>query len=891
VSGLRFPRLFELAAERPERPRSGSLEAAWRRFAQAVVLEQQDRHDEAIVAFNAALAAAPGTGKTDDDVIAAELFAFGGAVQRRRGELADAHLSLVEAVRRWRHLGEVSRTKEAAGRLTAQLRAMGAALDPDGALIPLRPELWSGDAALDTARWLIATWGRERLVELRGRAIGEYARVLASLGNAAQARAECDEGIAWMRGATREFDDARYWLLMARGDIESLGGAVEASIETFAEARDLWQDHVVNVPDAQRVLIAEANRGNSLSRAGRFGEARAVYAAVLGQLEALGDRAAAAQVEYSDLFAALQQGERVDLEQLRRVIRDWEEPLREAPDAFNRFLAKRQLDPVYRMTLLALARDGGAAAAGDYLRVIRALREPERFADLPAGDEDVPVLDPVAVLDARLGALDATAVLVLAGAAGVMSVFVLAGGDGPLETRLCLATAGEAFTEHMAGLTLGQAEDLAAVATGRLPADHRAGAALERAGTALWDTIPERARRLILGAQTILYLPDTFGVLDELPVELLRHDGGWLGLTHVIARFPSPRTLAETLSPNRLPSVLGTSAYVLRADDPPGFDPLPSADAEAERVPRYLGLLGLDAERHDGGTGDEVRAALDAGHRVLHYVGHGLADRVSQESLVLSADESLQPRQLTQLDGFRTPFVYLSACDVGRARAVEGGRQRGIAVQLLEHGAPAVLACAQTVPDRVGARLAAAFYRHAAVDPVGLALLHARQALDAAGLAPSCWAVCVLHGDPAVTLATGLGPMRQTCQATASWASELVRSLATRSPERRATVSAACPAVDLDRLGDIPDALIEQVEAEDPLGGAALRMARALEDGSPHALQLGLAIAGDVADHLAIALFYGALARTTGAEIAPALRTLYAREAEAAAAGWAAASG
>ena len=449
--------------------------------------------------------------------------------------------------------------------------------------------------------------------------------------------------------------------------------------------------------------------------------------------------------------------------------------------------------------------------------------------------------------------------------------------------------ADDAFTEHAAGLTLGQEEDVAAVSTGRLPADHRAGAELERAAAALWATLPERGRQLILGARTILYLPDNFGVLDEIPLELLRHDDGWLGLSHVIARFPSHRVLAETLSPNRLPSLLGTRAYVLRARNPPDLDPLPSADAEAERVPRYLRLLGLEPERHDGGTADELRAVLDDGYRIVHYVGHGLADRLSGESLVLSDDESLEPRHMAQLDGFRTPVVYLSACDVGRSRAIAGGRQRGIAMQLLEHGAPAALASLQTVPDRVAARIAAAFYRAAAAEPIGLALRQARRALDAEGLAPSCWALCVLHGDPAVTLAPGLGPMRQTCQATASWASELVRSLATGGHETARTAPADVRDA-LDRSDDVPEKLIERVEERDLLGGAALRMRRALRRGSVPALRQGLEIAGAVEDRLAVALFYAALARSGTTDIAAELLALYADEAEAAGAGWAASS-
>ena len=195
-------------------------------------------------------------------------------------------------------------------------------------------------------------------------------------------------------------------------------------------------------------------------------------------------------------------------------------------------------------------------------------------------------------------------------------------------------------------------------------------------------------------------------------------------------------------------------------------------------------------------------------------------------------------------------------------------RQRGIATQLLEHGAPAVVAALQTLPDRVGGRIATAFYRHAAAEPIGLALRHARQALDAGGLAPSCWALCVLHGDPALTVSPALGPLRRTGQATASWASELVRWLATGDPQRLEAVRAG----------------LECSARVDPGDAAAVL---AWLDGPD---RLPDALAARIEDRLAVAVFAAALVRCPAADLGPELRARYAQEAEWAAAGWAAAS-
>ena len=254
--------------------------------------------------------------------------------------------------------------------------------------MPRRRDLWSGEAAAGTARWLIVTWGRERVLEVRGRVVAAHARVLADLGDAATGRAACDEGLAWTRARSRgrEGDDARYGLLMARGDLEAASGDAEASVASFAAARELWDPHAVNAGDRQRLLIADANRANALARLGRIAEARALYAEVLPHFEAVGDTAGAAAVRYADAVAARQaQATEAPAGELRAIVRAWEAALREQPDVRNRFLGKRQLDPAYRLLLRALAREGGSAAAADHLRVVQALREPERLADLPDG--------------------------------------------------------------------------------------------------------------------------------------------------------------------------------------------------------------------------------------------------------------------------------------------------------------------------------------------------------------------------------------------------------------------------------------------------------------------------------------------------------------------------
>jgi hypothetical protein len=146
------------------------------------------------------------------------------------------------------------------------------------------------------------------------------------------------------------------------------------------------------------------------------------------------------------------------------------------------------------------------------------------------------------------------------------------------------------------------------------------------AAEAGWRALPSEMREVIRAAHTVIYLPSSGAAVADIPFELLRHEGGWLGVAHVVACGPSFQHLEEALDPNARRPV--AAPRVASAVDPSlGLVDLGEAAAERDLVTRAAGLLSLPPEPM---LLDEPRAALEAfTHRaVVHYVGHGFANPI-----------------------------------------------------------------------------------------------------------------------------------------------------------------------------------------------------------------------------------------------------------------------
>jgi tetratricopeptide (TPR) repeat protein len=943
----------KLLTLRPEQAAEGADDptaVGWRAWALADALHRAGQWERAKLWINGAISAlgkaVPAGQHRQRRLLKAEVFATAGQLLYGQGDLGDAIHPLVEADARWVELCDVVAgppDSPAWRELAEELRGLAFAVDPEHTVIPLK--------GLVQDDWLVRTWRHERLVGRRTDVAADLASVLSAAHLPDEARDVSRRARRWLvqhyvqrpsydperiKRLLEYVDNPEQWrellpdldepvrpyvdgqarvplarLAMIEGNLQVEAGDVEGSIETFGDAIELLREQGGDATELSAQARLLFNQGNSYLRLERYQDARSSYRQSDAMFEAVGDWASRDRVWQAELIASSRSDRQADLlDEARRSVVEAEGTIADRPDVKNRFVDKAPIEPGYQLLLGQLARRGTVADADDYLRLIRALREPEALADLPdqpveASDLAGRVTSPLHVLDAHLRHLPGTSVLVLQSAAQVLTYLALRAGDGPLEERLLFGALDAGTPPLLERLLRLHLAELDAMLTGRLAARSAPAPELVETCAAAWRQLPGPLRACLLASSVILYAPDPFASIDEIPIELLRTEQGWLGTTRVIARQLTFRTLMELLSPNRAPSLLSNRAYLVRAEDPPGFDPLPRADAEMDRVERSMRLLGLDPERAGALTTERVQRALDAGFRVFHYAGHGIANTLS-EGLPLAGSQLVQPRQFSMLDGYRTPFTYLSACEAGRSRYVAGGRPTGIAGRLLEKGAPAVVGCLQAVPDEVAERMSAAFYRAAKEAPAGEALRLARLKLEDEGYNPACWGLFTHHGDPHVTLSPTTEP-RQTRLLTASWSTHLNRWVAARRPQDRTACLAglqdaqagASPPLERDLRaaaalveqsfqpaagahGPAQEALCERIGRADLIGGAALRLLLAMEAlQGPSApsdrrraareLRLGLAWSQGLHDGLAWAAF--ALPFATQELVAAPLKT------------------
>lgn len=592
-------------------------------------------------------------------------------------------------------------------------------------------------------------------------------------------------------------------------------------------------------------------------------------------------------------------------EDARRLVIDGERIAQASRDPPGR---KAALQPQYELFLRALVRGERprVARADDYLRVLCAMREEQAFAALaPDGDVapstfEAIATSPLRILAAYLARLPDTAVLAIERGAGVLTLFALRGGGEALAARIALERASKACVAAMIGL-MQQLEDDTARVGRREPLTRAVFDGAEAAGAALWRALPGPIRDAIAGARTLLYLPSAFGDLSAFPLELLRAEDGWVGATRAVARLSSMRTLLALLSPARMPARLDARALVVRAGD---SEELAAADLEAVAVRDALEQdLGLAAELDRAPQASAMRAALDRGMRVLHYCGHGFAGPLG-ESLPLSATEAVGPHDFSQLSGWGTPFVYLSTCELGRARLRATGSAVGIATRLIEKGAPELVGCLASVPDGVARAMAEAFYRAAAILPVGEALAAARAACGK--YPPACWGAFACFGDPFLRLTAADGPVSQARHLTSRWDSLIGRHLVLRTDASRQQALAAVAAARGGGMADLLSAAaawLEQsfrpaapalrderlalclgVAHSDAVAGCELRMLLAMESLhgayfgerrpdivlAPEEAAVGLRCANAAGDLLACAAFAIEIARGGGIGYTPA---------------------
>jgi len=612
-----------------------------------------------------------------------------------------------------------------------------------------------------------------------------------------------------------------------------------------------------------------SNRGTVLMRLGRPAEAAAAFGEAEDGFVQLGKPQEALRARVAARWARAEAGEPVDPADLKSLLEDLERTFDEA--GHDRGSLARDLEAYRRWYLVVLAQ-AGAGQLEEVIGLLETLRGDRPIMRAAADDED-PVLArlcaPFAVLGSRLRSLPDTVLLVLEPSVGATAdtlhppvVLTLSCGDGFAEPRWDLALADESLTPAMTAFLDAVSAERELLNLRALPIQHPASAALRDASATLWAALPAVSRDAVLRARTVICMPSSAAGLDRIPFELLRHDGGWLGMTHAVARCPSFQHLEEMAAPNARaydPPARATVATVAATD---GLAQLDAADADAATALRASSLLGLEPQLLQVASRGEARE-LFRGVSLLHYVGHGFAGELG-EWLPVAGDEALAPAEVDWPDDESAPAVFFNACLLGRVRHVPGARQKGWALSLLDHGSPAVIGALAAVPDAACEAVTRAIYRAAWKAPLGEAMRLARERLDADGIHPLIGAAYVLHGDPNAVLSRAADPSipRATAGMTVRWPSLATRYLATRAADDRSrlaerleqTRDGAADAVARWVAGSTDfsqwDALIDSLLAADPEAAGAMRVllgAGRLDMGSADPLQLRTTYLGAVA--------------------------------------------
>jgi len=272
---------------------------------------------------------------------------------------------------------------------------------------------------------------------------------------------------------------------------------------------------------------------------------------------------------------------------------------------------------------------------------------------------------------------------------------------------------------------------------------------LAEAGEALFAALPPEVQAAIGQHETLLLIPDYSADGGVLPFELLPIDGKFLGAEKVLARYISLRHLARSLDAGRRPPHQGR-ALITPIMDATSLeaDRLLSAGPECAAIAELLGAAKyeipvVDPAQLTPGYYTDRLSFLD----VLHIAAHGESQE-GDEWLLLPGEARFVVDDLDVRKQRSLPFVYLNTCHLGFTRYLGAGVRRGFAFNLIEAGAPAVIANTIETLDEETARLSIGFYRQALTMPVGEALRETRRDLLGKGVSPIIWGSALLFGDP-----------------------------------------------------------------------------------------------------------------------------------------------
>ncbi|HEY7043334.1 MAG TPA: CHAT domain-containing protein [Nocardioidaceae bacterium] len=677
-------------------------------------------------------------------------------------------------------------------------------------------------------------WASDRVPSQTVEYVARAIELEAKVDSYSASRRLANDVLAWMRSWELESSEALRFQAGVRLGLSSAALGTHEFATAVAQADDglALAGQLPEGTDRSGVQAElKANRGNALAMLGRTRDAAADYDTAMVAFDEAGDQTAALSMRLAKLTVRHDAGEDVTDVEVQAMIAELEDEVHRVPNS-GRLRGELERTRRWWLSLLAQKESDDTERAVGLIEVLRD-DQPVLRTGTRSQDHVLDLLCRAAtVLRARLRALADTVVVVLE--PGIRT------GDR-LYPPVFLVMAGGESTLVPSGDAAGRLAELGRIAsiererllTGETTLNSPASGRLTEAAVAAWKAIPSVVTERVLAAETVLYMPSGVNAIDALPFELLRHEAGWLGMTHVVARAPSFQLLEQMLTPNARAHTNDSRAVIATVRQDSQLGVLSEALREADIVERAAEYMGLTADRRETLDTD---ALLDVLRRnaLVHYIGHGFASEIG-EVLPLTSDTGVYVDQLSDHDGMPSPLVFFDACMLGRVRHLEGGRQRGWTLALLERGAPAVIGALAPVPDSACSAVAKAFYGAVLDAPVGVAMRNARAGLEQAGLHPLIAAAYVVHGDPSARLTPGHrgGTASRVCR----WPSLAARFLATEHPDDRAEiVSASCVPAAVASWANGVDvspaefaSAVEMTIAEDPEGAAICRILLALK--------------------------------------------------------------
>jgi hypothetical protein len=287
-------------------------------------------------------------------------------------------------------------------------------------------------------------------------------------------------------------------------------------------------------------------------------------------------------------------------------------------------------------------------------------------------------------------------------------------------------------------------------------------AELRGAGIALFEAGPKSFQKLFWELVDAERLPREISIVSEepyIPWELMiprrkRANGQLETRKPLGVEFPIGRWIPPDFVAGRTQIPL-TDSYVIAPKYASARQALPHSDAEeALLMQLFLG------EAISPATFVQIAEKLtSAGRSLVHFVCHGKDSGDGRQVLQLENNEELSSWQVLGIEGLeavfaqKRPFVFLNACEVGRATAALVGLG-GFATSFIELGASAVIAPLWSVKDEIAHQVAEAFYNSVKSEPstpFAEILRRLRAKAYEGKSAEDTYAAYCFYGDPCAT--------------------------------------------------------------------------------------------------------------------------------------------